>query len=684
MIGLSLPGSNTTVSSRGAASFVPRKLSTAVAIESNNYDDNDLPLYSSGFDHSRTQLNPRFGREAVATSSRSSRSGSCKAGEGGVISHSATRSVAASPIYLNDDKSKAPTTTPSTGPSPTPHHTNPSSSSWRFPAKKGSPSYFSDDSDSKPLEPVQSWPSTANALSELYKSLRQINSTSTKSTAGPSSPSALRSALLHYNYLSRLQSMYDTILIPRRHTRTLFLLQGRETKTRGNLEQLLRMTTDLIWLNEKERQRKRRSSSTPSKLALDASTSATSAPARQESPTSNHDAYPHVYNPADDYHGLRVSEYTVLMNWIGSVTSTIATHSSTNVSVPTNSSSPSSHTVLPTSRGGATQHYQHPIAQSGPVDQAWAIWQDFLLTGMKPDIVLYTMLIDTLLKAKDFDRADQIWNHMQCLDSSSGGGKGAGLGTMGLSVPRSFNLSSTNTNSATATGLSNTSSSSSPSSPRSKKHTDTLLSPNSSVIAPNLQTLSVLMQSHIQQQDIDGVARTYKQLHQTTLLSRDQQQQRPRPINIVLVNQILKVLVDLGETHAAREIFAEMRVDGGDLLGAFAIGEDEKYTNSDNTAASAAPSTTSGASLLSTPPIHHQTSHRRASWKREIRKKQRPSSSFSTPDSKVVTSSTTGSETGTEMGAIRPNDTTYRLMLQVARSEMDSEFEEHILRKLQK
>ncbi|KAG0271934.1 hypothetical protein BGZ95_000188, partial [Linnemannia exigua] len=641
MIGLSLPGSNTTVSSRGAASFVPRKLSTAVAIESNN-DDSNLPLYSSGFDHSRTQLDPRFGREAVATFSRSSGSGSLEAGK-----VDATRWATASPKYHNDDESKAPTTAPSTEPSPTPHHTKPPTSSWRFPTKKGSPSYFSDDSDPNPLEPVQSWPSTANALSELYKALRQINSTSTKSTTGPSSASALRSALLHYNYLSRLQSTYDTILIPRRHTRTLFLLQGREPKTRSNLEQLLRMTTDLIWLNEKDRQKKCQPLSSLSKLTSGASTSPISTPARQQSSTSC-DVYPHVYNPADDYHGLRVSEYTVLMNWIGYVTGTLATQSSpTNVSAPTNFSSSSSPTVLSTSRPGATQHYQHPIAQSRPVDQAWAIWQDFLLTGMKPDIVLYTMLMDTLLKAKDFDRADQIWNHMLRQDSSTSGGpnhsggKVSGLETMELSVPRSFNLGTTNTNSATATGFSNTSSSTSHSSPSSKRRANTSSSPKSNVITPNLQTLSVLMQSHIQQQDIDG-------------------------------------------THAAREIFAEMRVDGEDSLGAFASEEDEKYTNSGTTAASTGTPSTLGTSLLSTPPIHHQTSRRRASWKREIRKKQRPSSPTfsSTPDSEATTTSTTGSGAGTGL-SIRPNEATYRLMLQVARREWDSELEEQILKKLQ-
>ncbi|KAF9128169.1 hypothetical protein BGW39_005301 [Mortierella sp. 14UC] len=661
MAGLSLPGSNPAVSSRGAASFVPRKLSTAVAIEPNN--DDDLSPYSSGYDHSRAQEDPRFSREPITASSRSSGSGSFKAGEGeGSMPHFTTRSTVVSSSNDGDNESTATATSvPSNEPSTTQHHTKPSSS-WRFPTTKGPSSHFSENNPPNPLEPVQTWPSTANALSELYKSLHQINSASNSTTAGRST--ALRSALLHYNYLSRLQSMYDTILIPRRHTRTLFLRQGREPKTRDNLEQLLRITMDLIWLNEKERLKKRRPSSSSSKLgpAVNITAIGSAASASPTKPTS--DTYPHVYSPADDYHGLRVSEYTVLMNWIGSVTGALGTHFS-----PTNSSSPFSSSVanLSTFRPGAPQRYQHPISQSGPVDQAWAIWQDFLLTGMKPDVVLYTMLMDTLLKAKEFDRADQIWNHMQRQDSSTGthsGGKLVGLGAIEF-VPRSFHLGGTSANAATAVGLSNTTSRSTFSF-RSKKRSDTS-SPNTGVV-PNLQTFSVLMQSHIQQSDIDGVARTYKQLHQTTL-SRDQQ----RPINTVLVNQILKVLVDLGETDAAREIFAEMRVDNGDVRGTFASGE-EKYTNKAET------KTATGLSpMLSTLPIHHQTSRRRASWKRENRRKQRILDSETTPT--TATTLTSGAGAGL---SIRPNEATCRLMLQVARREMDSELESQVLKELRR
>ncbi|KAF8928805.1 hypothetical protein BGZ47_001422 [Haplosporangium gracile] len=634
---LSLPGSNFTVSSRGAASFIPRKLSTAATIESSE----DASFYSSGYDHQRLPQDTRLRREpnAAAVPSRSSGSGSVTP-EGGAASHLAHRPTPISP--KQDEKDVL---TPPAESSPTQTHIK--SSSWHFPPKgSGSKFYNNDGNDPSPLEPVQSWASTANALSELYKSLRHLGSSSSKSTTttGCSSSAAiLYSALVNYNYLSRLQSLYDTILIPRRHTRALFLLQGREPKTRDNLEQLLRITTDLIWLNEKERQKKRRSASKLTSFGI-------STPA--VSTTNSSDTSPHICNPADDYHGLRVSEYTILMNWIGSVTSTLGTQSSPATISTTNRSSTSSSTTIAATAARSmvpTPRYQHPIALSGPVDQAWAIWQDFLLTGMKPDIVLYTMLMDTLLKAKEFERADQIWNHMQSQGSSSAGGEGssrdgsvtAGLGAM--SSPRSS------------------------SSARSREHSEATSSSTHAVI-PNLQTLSVMMQSHIQESDIDGVARTYKQLHHTTF-HREQQ----RPINTVLVNQILKVLVDLGETKAAKAIFFEMQVDRCDI-GVGSLGLDssteEDYTNNNSGAVTFPASATTTRPAVFSTPTHHQTSRRRASWKRDNRK--HPSSS---------TSST--SDTSAAAGlSIRPNEATYRLMLQVARREKDSNLEDQILKEL--
>ncbi|KAG0292016.1 hypothetical protein BGZ97_005725 [Linnemannia gamsii] len=626
MNGPPLPVSNLPVSSRGAASFAPRKLSTAVIIETNN----DPFPYSSGNDHQRSTPGTRFRREPVAAtvSSRSSESGSLTPGVG-TRSYAADRSISVSPKQGDKDES-----TPSGDHSPKRNHAKASSSSWRFPTKSfGSHFSNSDDNGPSPLEPVQSWPSTSNALSELYKSLHYLGSLSKSSTASSSATAELHSALANYNYLSRIQSMYDTILISRQHTRTLFLLQGREPKTRDNLKQLLRITTDLIWLNEKERQKKRRSAS---KLASSVAVLPSVAPATNN----NDDASPRVYNPADHYHGLRVSEYTVLMNWIGSVTSTLGTHPYPADKSATNRfSTPSIATTTNTARPStATLRYQHPITLSGPVDQAWAIWKDFLLTGMKPDIVLYTMLMDTLLKAKEFERADQIWNHMQCQESSGDATK-----------------SSTSAKGSSGNRIV-------PSS-RSKDHSGAT-SPRANVVVPNLQTLSVMLQSHIQMSDIEGVARTYKQLHQTTLRRKQQQ-----PINTVLVNQILKVLVDLGETKAAKEIISAMQVDGGDIgTGALGLGSsnEENYTHNINDG-----STTASAHAVFSTPIHHQTSRRRASWKHNNRKRPSTSSSTSSP-----------SDISTGGLSIRPNEATYKLMLRVAQREMDSDLEGQVLKEL--
>ncbi|KAF9082795.1 hypothetical protein BGX23_012054 [Mortierella sp. AD031] len=621
MAGLPLPGSNPTVS-RGAASFVPRKLSTAVAVES----DDQLP-YSSGCDHRLSQQDSRFRKEPIVStpiSTRSSGSGSSVPAE--PTSHFATGSTSKTHRHADDDELTLAATTSYLTEPLLPKQHNKTASSWQFPTKNTTS--FSND-DPNPLDPVQSWTSTVNALSELYKSLHQIGSRST------SFSSSLRSALLHYNYLSRLQSMYDTILIPRRHTRTLFLLQGREPKTRANLEQLLRITTDLIWLNEKDRQKKRRSSSKP---ATSVSSLTATVSTGNTSPPHNDTPVPHVYNPADDYHGLRVSEYTVLMNWIGGVT---ALSSSTDGPTSAKSWIPSPATST-TSRPSPMQLYQHPIALSRPVDQAWAIWEDFVLTGMKPDIVLYTMLMDTLLKAKEFDRADQIWNHMERQGRDSGKGPSrnrpavAGLGSM-ESVSRSFKH---NSNKPTATARSRTQSEST----------------SLGAVVPNIQTLSVLMERHIQESDIDGVARTYKDLHHTI------QTQGQRPIDAVLVNQVLKILVDLGETKAARDIFAEMKVDSQEVQAPASASTNSEYCTN------VAPGSSSAS--FSTTPIHHQTSRRRVSWKRESRK------------GSAASSSTTTSLMAATGFSIRPTEATYRLMLQVARREMDSDLEDQVLKEL--
>ncbi|KAF9931163.1 hypothetical protein FBU30_010699 [Linnemannia zychae] len=524
-------------------------------------------------------------------------------------------------------------------------NTKQSSSSWSFPT--------SNNFNHNPLEPVQSWTSTANALAELYKSFRELASPPSKANRSV----ILHRALKHYNYLSRLQSMYDTVLVSRRHTRNLFLLQSREEKTRENLDQLLKITVDLIRLNERDRQKRR---SKQSKLG---SMSSSGAESSATMVSNNSGQHPHVNSPTDKYHGLRLSEYTVLMNWIGSVNNTQLSSPASQMRLTAKSPFSQSSMALT----DLTHHYRHPIASSGPVDQVWAIWQDFLLTGMKPDIVLYTMVIDVLLKARDYNRADQVWNHMQCqgLDhpfenNERKNALGVRSGTAELGSIKSMHGISLHDNITRATKL--------PFSLLSsiKKHSS-LLSMNSDAtltITPNLQTLSVLIQPLVQQSNIKGVERLHK-----TVIPNDQQQQRP--INTVLVNQILQTLIDLGETTAAREIYAEMRNNSDcSQTEPLNMGDSSNTKRLKDTQSS--PSN-EGPGLLSNP-IHHQTSSRRKTWKRQAQKQFLLSNSAYRPQAPLSPS------TGL---SIRPNETTYKLMLRVARNEKDLELEDQILKEMQ-
>ncbi|KAF9277650.1 hypothetical protein BGZ68_009149 [Mortierella alpina] len=356
----------------------------------------------------------------------------------------------------------------------------------------------------------------------------------------------------------------------RRDVRTLFLLQGRERKTPENLEQLLRLAMDLIWLNEKERQKIRQRKKNPAlRLVQDPSSSAG-----------------HVHSPADDYHGLRVSEYTVVMNWIGSVNRAVRPGQSLE--------SP----LSPHDRPYPLDLHRnaHCISKpGGSMDQAWAIWQDFLLTGMKPDVVLYTSLMDMLLKAKDFDRADQIWQHMHhngvetsargrvsspsasssiAAAAAAAAAPAAAPLTVGIIDPvfKSLNLDA-------AAGQSIAVNTAAPT--RRKPHflhildkdsrrrhrqthsmDGTSASSTSSTAMPNLQTFSVLIKNYAIDRDLKSIVQIYKEIQHQSNDRRDAvagQQFQQRRANTVLLNQILSVLIDLGETSAAKEIYADMQ-----------------------------------------------------------------------------------------------------------------------------
>ncbi|CAO3574768.1 unnamed protein product [Mortierella alpina] len=533
------------------------------------------------------------------------------------------------------------------------YHSNPTS--WRFPTPA-----------STKHDPVRLWPSTSRALSKVYRALTQIKSLT--STTSPTSSTVLRSTLVYYNYLSRLQATFDTVLISRRDTRTLFLLQGREPKTSENLEQLLRIAMDLIWLNEKERQKIRQRTRTPTLRNGQDRSSSTA----------------HVHIPADDFHGLRVSEYTVVMNWISSVNRAARPGKCLDASLsphdrprPFDLHRNSSHTSKP----------------GGSMDQAWAIWQDFLLTGMKPDVVLYTSLMDMLLKVKDFDRAEQIWQHMHRTDpqtitregapsqSSATSSMAARVGIMDP-VFKSLNLDT-----AVEQPIASNASASTRRKPpflhilekdRGHRHPQTRsldgisASNTSRPVKPNLQTFSVLIQSHALNHDLDAIVQIYKEIqHLSTSDGSDAAAGQPfqqRHTNTVLLNQILKVLIDLGETSAAREIYADMRSPlpstSSSPSSPCASGPvDGDYTT--ETATTTVRSTAASTRALNTRwSLHHLNSQRRAVWEKETRERSLAAlaSRHSYPQC--------------------PDMTTHRLMLQLAKQEGDVELEEEVLEEL--
>ncbi|KAI1312220.1 hypothetical protein EDD11_003205 [Mortierella claussenii] len=501
---------------------------------------------------------------------------------------------------------------------------------------------------------------------------------------------------------------YDTILVPRRDTRTLYLLQGRQPKTPENLEQLLKIAMDLIWLNEKDRRKKRILVSEDKQNGTVNSTS-----------------------NSKNYHGLRVSEYTILMNWIGSIGKDQRENE--------NRVSPS-----PSSSQGTTANHPDPIVfgppsfTAGPADRAWGIWQDFLLTGMKPDVVLYTALMDTLLNAKEYTRADQIWRHMHGqeaplhhLDGNDGCDYSSRYSSTALGEP---NVQLTNMNHVMDT-VSKTLSHGAKLSPvdtgrrKSTQESPSLQKDDKQHqhqhqhwqqgprIVPNLQTFSVVMQAFVLKRDLQGVAQTYKELIQAlspspAVATSSTPVSLPHHVNTVLLNQILRVLVDLGELDAAKEIYAKMRESTSGQKCSVRRpawgnryydddqddqnGEDKKHHAGGCTSdavswpphMTTAPvpalsnpggstSSTLSASLptLTTSPLHHRSSLRRSVW--ETRQKWRQEFS---PESTLPSSSSSSSTQLRSLSrsslSIAPNECTHHLILQLARRKRDQELED--------
>ncbi|KAG0024490.1 hypothetical protein BGZ81_007695 [Podila clonocystis] len=323
-------------------------------------------------------------------------------------------------------------------------------------------------------------------------------------------------------------------------------MQGRETKTEENLEQLLRIASDLIWLDRKEK-RKRRQWSEKSENGAEEGVIEENRGVVDASWSK-----PALSKIKQEFHGLRVSEYTVLMNWIGAVAirPVPSRKSRMDQQQPKDVNKPQSKEIT------------SPLPPALlPVDRAWAIWQDFLRTGMKPDVVMYTALMDRLLKAKQVEQADEIWQHMLQHEPSQST----------VSKPL---LNPTPISNKQQAVLRN-------SIRRGKKG-----------VVPNLQTFSVLMQNHVANRDLEGVVQTYKGLvaisgsgsgssssssppfkpssvHHATSTNTNTStaiHENLSPLtmaNTVLLNQILAALISLGESKAAYDIFAEMQLTSG-------------------------------------------------------------------------------------------------------------------------
>ncbi|KAF9179026.1 hypothetical protein BGZ51_007286 [Haplosporangium sp. Z 767] len=437
----------------------------------------------------------------------------------------------------------------------------------------------------------------------------------------------------------------------------------------------------------------------------------------------------HHHSRADDYHGLQVSEYTILMNWIGSVTnlscieesharpgsgsgrlSTLHGDHSDGLgfdgALSSSSTTPDDQQVRQ-QQSRQHQHLHrrqtlsdphHPIIVADPVERAWAIWQDFLLTGMKPDVVLYTTLIDMLLKANKFAKADQIWNHMHRQTGNT-----STIAITGTASSRAVPFVDAADSDIVAKTLSRGALTSNTDievdrESHDKMHQQHLRNLNhnrhrpsiyqfknknvggghgnaaggdSHVAVPNVQTFSVLMQNHVRNRDLGGMAETYKELQQQPQQNQQRQLQhhhnQQRGVNNVLLNQVLTVLIDLRENKAAREIYAAMKASTSEH-------EEQRLTsegrvNGERVSSYARPLRV---------PLHHMTHQRRSAWKQGAKGR-------SLTESAVSTTSTAIAGTGSTKvlpSMIQPDETTHRLMLRLARQEQDTDLEDQILDEL--
>ncbi|KAF9364469.1 hypothetical protein BGX34_001398 [Mortierella sp. NVP85] len=364
---------------------------------------------------------------------------------------------------------------------------------------------------------------------------------------------------------------------------------------------------------------------------------------------------------------------------------------------------------------------------------------------MKPDVVLYTMLMDTLLKAKEYNRASQIWSHMQqytehdakngVQESPSKLEKAAESSKVSDPVSKTLNIGA---RSADITGAITSGKRERSSAMQLLDNHNQHASPSThdfvdkhSAISPNTQTFSVLMQTHVLGRDLEGAAQTYQKLLQTAD-SRDAGQNSsnaPSPAtiaspgsqqsdlhgraNTVLLNQILRLLVDLREYNAAKEIYTAMKksemesssnsysntdqglsragketaVDESPLVysvDAFILprtdvppqltpAKPESTARTEEAETAEAPPSSASSSIVpkdqkpamtqSSMPLHHQAFSRRSAWSRKARK----------------SSATQGPSVRLAPCSIQPDETTLGLMLDIASRTKDHELEKAVL-----
>ncbi|KAF9159529.1 hypothetical protein DFQ26_006420 [Actinomortierella ambigua] len=597
--------------------------------------------------------------------------------------------------------------------------------------------------------PIETWPSTNKTLADFYRSFNKVLATSSPSvshstyTAGhhlrqssaSNSPSKHEAILHHalrlYKSLSDLQHNHGTVLIPPRHVRSLLLAVSRQDKTSAHLDHVLRLASDLIWLRSGQRQQ--RHSGTGSEHC--AKQLEARSPVDGDGPAAfDLTRLQEQGQTQGPLPGLLVSEYTILMDWVGAFPANHETlqqqpwtHPTTSdldslrspscsssssaspdsgfhkVSInplapklPSSSLSTSLDTNTTTTTTQARKDGKDPACSTNgrtfpnvAVGRVWAIWQAFQETGMKPDIVLLTTLMNVLAKAQQFDKADQIWETMMSLDrplpSRSRDYKDSPLSKSSHQLHGSLNEGGGGSGSGSG--------------------------------GPNLETFSVLLQAYVAKNDVNGVAGVYQAIRR-----RQQQQQQlsskhhmgaiatstattdnnvPDPslrdVNTVLLNQILRLLVNVGEHKAAREIFDEMRQSalwkqaGWMKKGREGEGEEKDNHNISRTHNSAqgdmssTEETAAPADHRQHPDHHHHHHHhhetfaRRAYWrthKTQRLQAWRKGRARPPPPQQEETFHPVAAENVVpKAGRTGPDAYTVEIMLQLARKEGDEAFE---------